>query len=154
MRTVSRTVCFALATLWLIGCGEKKDELGPYIERLKTTEPYWNSLLQYREYLKSPETESKARDVRQVIEQFKAAMDAFPEYDDKYITAGHNSVRRDLERALKQITEPDFPTFTVSALKQINLIEESMVVLVNNMEKRWRESRKTEPYPIKWPGAQ
>ncbi|MFC1526920.1 hypothetical protein ACFL6X_08945 [Candidatus Latescibacterota bacterium] len=149
-----RVACVAVAALWFVGCGERVDELGPYVQRLQTTESYWVTLLQYRDHLKSPDTESQAQDVREVIAKFQAEWEAFPEYDDKYITAGHNAVKRDLARTLTQLVEPDFPTFTVSALKQINLIEESMIILINNIEKRWKAEGKTEPYPLKWPGGE
>ena len=149
-----RTACVALAVLWMVGCGEKKDELGPYIERLQGTSQYWETLLSYKGYLKSPDTEAQAQDVEQVIEAFLAEMEAFPAYDNKYITAGHNAVKRELARTLTQLVEPDFPTFTVSALKQISAIEGAMIKLINNMERRWQNEGKAEPYPIKWPGGQ
>ena len=149
-----RFTCVALAVLWMVGCGEKKDELGPYVERLQSTSHYWETLLSYKAYLKSPDTESQAQDVKQVIEAFLAEMESFPQYDDKYITAGHNAVKRELARTLTQLVEPDFPTFTVSALKQILAIESAMVKLINNMGRRWEEAGKTEPYPLKWPDAQ
>lgn len=147
-----RIACVALAVLWIVGCGEKEDQLGPYVERVQGTVPHWEALLQYRDNLKSPDTEAQARDIKQVIEAFLAEMEAFPVYDDKYITAGHNAVKRELARTLTQLVEPDFPTFTVSALKQINAIEGAMIKLIHNMERRWAESGKTEPYPLKWPG--
>lgn len=149
-----RIACVALAVLWMVGCGERKDELGPYVERLQGTSQYWETLLAYKGYLKSPDTEAQARDVRQVIEAFQAEMEAFPAYDDKYVTAGHNALKRELTRTLTQLVQPSFPTFTVSAQKQLSAIENAMVVLINNMERRWQEEGKTEPYPLKWPGDQ
>jgi len=149
-----RITCVVLAVLWMMGCGEKEDQLGPYVERLQGTTEYWDTLLEYRQHLKSPDTEAQARDIKEVIQAFLDEMESFPVYDDKYITAGHNAAKRELARTLTQIVEPTFPTFTVSALKQIAAIEGAMVKLIHNMERRWREEGKTEPYPLKWPGEQ
>jgi len=149
-----RTTCVALALLCMVGCGEKEDQLGPYVERLQGTAHYWETLLAYKGYLKSPDTEARAQDIKPFIEAFMAEMEAFPAYDDKYITAGHNAVKRELTRTLTKLVEPDFPTFTVSALKQISVIENAMIVLINSMERRWKESGKVDPYPIEWPGGE
>lgn len=146
-----RTICAALALLWICGCGERPDQLGPYVTKLQTTQKHWETLVAYREYMKSPETESKARDLQQVIEAFQADLEGFGTFDDKYITAGHNTLKRALAHSLKKLVQPDFPTYTVSALKQINVLEEEVTSHLHNLGKRWKDEKRPGDFPLSWP---
>lgn len=139
----------AAATVW--ACGERADELTPYVEQLKQMDGYNETLQQYGEYLKNPALERQAKDVREVIQKYSDDMEAFADAKNKKIRAGHNSVKRALTRALKKIVEPDFPTFTVSAKKQISIIEEAVSNHFRSLEKEWTAAGKTEPFPLKWP---
>ena len=78
-------------------------------------------------------------------------MQGFGATKDKGIKAGHNSVKRALERSLKKLVEPDFPTFTVSAQKQCRIIRQALVNHFAALAKEWSEAGKTEPFPLKWP---
>ena len=140
-----------VAVAWGIGCGEPPDELTPYVEQLAKMQEYNEKLARYEVYLHNPGLERQARDVREVIQAYRDAMETFGKTKDKYIRAGHNNVKRALDRGLKQIVEPDFPTFTVSASKQIRNIRSSVEGNFVNLEKMWEEAGKTEPFALKWP---
>jgi hypothetical protein len=68
--------------------------------------------------------------------------------------AGHNALKRRLGTSLKKIVEPDFPTFTISALKQIDIIREGYMVQLEMLQKRWEEEGRTEEFTLAWPGAE
>ena len=146
-----RAICVALALLWICGCGEQPDEFGPYVTKLQITEKYWQTLVDYRQHLKSPDSESKARDLQQVIESYQADLEGFGEFEDKYIRAGHNSLKRALAHSLKKLVQPDFPTYTVSAVKQITVIEEAVIKHLRNLEKRWQDEGRPGEFPLSWP---
>ena len=137
------------ATVW--ACGERVDELGPYVQQLKKMDGYNGTLHQYGQYLKNPNLERQARDIREVIQKYSDDMEAFGQIKDKTIKAGHNSLKRALVRALKKLVEPDFPTFTVSAQKQVREIEWAVNNHFNALEKAWKSAGQPEPFPLKWP---
>ena len=147
MRRVSALVL--AAALW--SCGEALDELTPYVAELQKMDQYNETLSRYAGYLKNPALERQARDIGEVMAKYQAGMEAFGQTKNKYIKSGHNLIKRALARGQKQIVEPDFPTFTVSAQKQINLIKESVQTHHKTLKKLWEEAGKTEPFPIVWP---
>lgn len=154
MRTLSiDRLCLVLVCIVALGgCGERPDELGPYVERLRGADEFNAKLVEFRYYLKSDQVD-KAADVAPTIEKYVAFMTAF-EIEDKKIRAGHNALKRSLETSLKKIVEPDFPTFVISALKQIAIIEEGYVVHVNNLEKQWKEDGRPGDVGLSWPGSE
>ena len=148
----------ALFTLVLLlaGCGPKKDELGPYVEQIKPLEKYHQTFVQYRKYLASGETEKKAFDLRKVIEDYRADLEKIPVPNDKKVGSLHNSIKRKLDDALRKLSDPEDSTipgqFILDARKRINDIEASIKgSYYPNLEKIWRDSNKTEPFPLKWP---
>ena len=147
MRRVSALVL--AAALW--SCGEARDELTPYLAELKEMDQYNETLSRYAGYLKNPALERQARDIREVMAKYQADMETFGKTKDKYIKSGHNLIKRALARGQKQIVEPDFPTFTISAQKQIALIKETVQTHHSTLTKLWEEAGKTEPFPLKWP---
>ena len=93
----------------------------------------------------------QARDIREVIQAYHDSLENFGKTKSKFIKASHNNVKRAVARALTQLVQPDFPTFTVSAQKQISLIKERVIDHYDNLEKMWREADNTSPFPLKWP---
>jgi hypothetical protein len=142
--------CLLVSLAVLAGCGERPDELGPYVQTLKGADAFNQRLVEYRGYLKANETD-KAAGVAQTIEEYLAFMETFGETDDKSIMAGHNALKRDLSTSLKKIVEPNFPTFVISALKQIDIIEHGYTVHVDNLRKRWAEEERTGSLDLAWP---
>ncbi len=142
-------VLILAATMW--SCGERVDELAPYVQQLQQMDHYNETLQQYGEYLKSPDLERQAKDIRETIQKYSDEMETFGQTKDKAIKAGHNSVKRALIHALKKLVEPDFPTFTVSAQKQVREIEWSVTNHFTALEKAWKSAGRTEPFPLKWP---
>ncbi len=145
---------FTLAVVLLaglgLGCGERPDELGPYVQKLKEVDPYNRKLVEYRNFLKADETE-KAATLRQTIEAYRADLETFGQTNDKVILAGHNALKRKLEEALKKIVQPDFPTFMISAMKQINLIESGYQAHIEALKKRWDDEGRTDEFTLAWP---
>lgn len=133
------------------GCGEQVDELGPYVQAFGAMDQYHQQLVQMEVALKADQP-AMAAGTSDVIREYLAAMDAITVGKDKRILAGHNKLKRTLENALKKIVQPDFPTFPISALKQIDLIGETVQVHVNTLQKRWVEEERPEPFPLSWPG--
>ena len=142
------TALILAATFW--ACGERVDELTPYVQQMEKMNQYNETLARYSDYLKNPALERQARNIKDVIQKYNDEMETFGA-KDKYIRSGHNVIKRALARALKQIVEPDFPTFTVSAQKQINVIHDAVLSHHEYLEKQWSKAEKTEPFPLKWP---
>ena len=140
-----------VSVAWGAGCGEPPDELTPYMDQLVQMQKHNETLARYEVYLHNPGLERQARDVREILQAYREEMEGFGKTKDKFIRAGHNNVKRALDRGLKQIVEPDFPTFMVSASKQIRNIRGSVEGNFENLEKMWVEAGKTEPFPLKWP---
>ncbi len=143
----------AVAAVAVGGCAEPPDELTPYVIQLGPLQKYNEQLSRYQVYLGNPGLERQARDVREVIQAYREELDKVGSPDDKFIKATHNALARALDRGLKQIVEPDFPTFTVSASKQIRTIRRSVEDHFENLEKLWTKAGKTEPFPLKWPSS-
>ena len=141
-----------LAVLGL-GCGGRKDELGPYVQKLKEADTYNAKLVEYRYFLKSDQA-AKAATLEETIQAYLAYLETFGHTRDKVIMAGHNALKRRLGTSLKKIVEPDFPTFTISALKQIDIIREGYMVQLEMLQKRWAEEERTEEFTLAWPGAE
>ncbi len=114
---------------------------------------YHETLARYDGYLNNPALERQARDVRKVIQSYRTDMEGLDSTKDKFIRATHNNVKRALDRSLKKLVEPDFPTFTVSAKKQITIIREAVENHLGNLERLWEKAGKTEPFPLKWSGS-
>lgn len=148
-RDVLARVLLALAVLGL-GCGERPDELGPYIQQLQEADSYNAKLIEYRSLIKSDQPE-KASDLSQTIAAYLAYLDTFGKTDDKAIMAGHNALKRKLDTSLKKIVEPDFPTFTISALKQIDIIQEGYNMHVNSLRGRWEKEARPGEFSLQWP---
>ena len=140
-----------LVALVVAGCGEAVDELGPYVEQLRQMDKYNKKLVEFRFYLKSDQP-SKAAGLRETIVAYLADMEAFGHTKDKFIKAGHNALKRDLQASLTKLVEPDFPTFTISGLRQIDLIEEGYQVHVHNLNKLWAEADRPGDPGLAWPG--
>ena len=143
----------AVAVAFVAGCTEPPDELTPYVTQLGQMQKYNETLSRYQVYLSNPGLERQARDVREILQAYRDDMETFGKTKDKHIRATHNNVKRALDRGLKQIVEPDFPTFTVSASKQIRNIREKVEGNFVNVQKMWEEAGKTEPFPLAWPAA-
>lgn len=152
MTTRTSLVALAIVSLAALatGCGERADELGPYVQRLQKADEYNSKLVEYKAYLKADEQE-KAAMLSQTIEAYLADLETFGQTDDKAIMAGHNALKRTLQGALKKIVEPDFPTFMISALKQIDLIRDGYDNHVDNLQKRWTEEERPGKFPLAWP---
>ena len=140
---------FVCSLIW--SCGERPDELTPYVEKVKPLEKYHTKLKQYRTYLKTEGMTSMAKDIRQVIEAYKADLAAVGIPKDKYMRAAHNNMVRALDRSLTQLVQPDFPTFVPSATKQISRIEKAVVRnYYYPLSREWEKAGKTEPFPLAW----
>ena len=61
--------------LFGLGCGERPDELGPYVEKLHEIGKYNAKLVEYRFYLKSDQA-AKAAGLEQTIEYLRAEIGA------------------------------------------------------------------------------
>ena len=147
----TKAMSLALASVLLWSCTEPPDELTPYVARYENMQSTNSKLERYQGYLKSPALERQARDIREVIQAYHDSLENFGKTKNKFIKASHNNVKRAVARALTQLVQPDFPTFTVSAQKQISLIKERVMDHYDNLDKMWRDADKTEPFPLKWP---
>ena len=146
------TRCFAIAlALTVVACGGRPDELTPYVEKYGTLNEHHETLIRYGHYLGNPALERQARDIRDAFQKYKDELETFGQTKNKFIKAGHNSVKRAVARALTQLVEPDFPTFTVSAKKQVAVVKEAVQVHYANLRKEWDKAGKTEPFPLEWP---
>jgi hypothetical protein len=137
----------------LSGCGERPDELTPYVAAVEPLQKYHETLVQYGKYLKTEGMTNMAKDIRQVIEKYKIDLEALPVPKDKKLKAAHNSLIRTLESSLTKLVQPDFPTFVPSANKQIARIEKRVTNSYNGeLQKQWERADKTDPFPLAWPG--
>ena len=134
------------------GCGEKPDELGPYVEAFEAMDTYHEQLVSMEVALKADQPDMAARK-SDIISEYLAAMDQIVLGKDKRILAGHNKVKRTLETALKKIVQPDFPTFPISAMKQIGVISEVVTIHINTLGRRWEEEARPTPFPLSYPGG-
>jgi hypothetical protein len=135
-----------------LGC-EREDELGPYVQKLGEVDTYNAKLVEYRFFLKSDQPQ-KAATLEETIQEYLAHLETFGHTRDKVIMAGHNALKRKLGTSLKKIVEPDFPTFTISALKQIDIIREGYIIQVEMLQKRWKKEERTGEFTLSWPGEE
>lgn len=146
---MNRILFFTLA-LGLLGCGDKVDELGPYILKMKMLEKYGAELLKYEGYLTNEETIEKGKDLKTLIDAFHKDVFSMPIPENKHLKAVHNSLRRSLDESKKKLKDPDSLTFVVSARKRITNVKEAALKLCNNLKKIWEEEGRGE-FPIKMP---
>ena len=140
-------------TLFLLsGCGgEKKDEMGPYIVKLKELDGiYVQKLIKYQEYLSTDGMSEKAADIEIVMQEFHAALKEYPEINNKKVKALHNELARTLKGAMRKLVEPDFPTFVPNAQSAIRMVVEELTVIHRNLEKLWVDSGRKDTFTLKW----
>ena len=137
----------------LLGCGEEVDELTPYVTAVAPLQKHHKTLVQYRKYLQTEGMTNMAKDIREVIQQYKEDLEAVNVPKDKKIRAAHNSLVRTLDNSLIKLVQPDFPTFVPSAMKQIGRIEKKVTSAYNGQLKvQWERADNPAPFPLVWPG--
>ena len=141
-------ILFALVS-GLLACGEKKDELTPYIQTLQGLESHSQQLMRYQRYLTTEGMTSQAHDVEQVMQTLLDELEKV-ELEDKRLRALHNAMKRALKAAMRKLVEPDFPTFVPNAQKSIGRVEDEFTKIYGNLELLWQRAGKTEPFPLKW----
>ena len=138
-----------LLGIW--GCGEKPDELGPYVSKLKGLQHYNATLAQYSEYLRTEGMTDKARDLAEVLRAYEADLRALGTPKEKRLRAIHNDMLRAFGDAQRRLVEPDFPTFVPNAQRAVSVLMEKLQVAMRNLERLWKRAGKPEPFPLKWP---
>ena len=133
----------------LLACGEKKDELTPYIQTLQGLESHSQKLMKYQGYLTTEGMTSQAHDVEEVMQTLLDELEKV-ELEDKRLRALHNAMKRALKAAMRKLVEPDFPTFVPNAQKSIGRVEDEFTKIYGNLELLWQRAGKTEPFPLKW----
>ena len=141
-------ILFALVS-GLLACGEKKDELTPYIQTLQGLESHSQQLMRYQVYLTTEGMTSQAHDVQEVMQTLLDELEKV-ELEDKRLRALHNAMKRALKAAMRKLVEPDFPTFVPNAQKSIGRVEDEFTKIYGNLEIMWERAGKTEPFPLKW----
>lgn len=141
-------ILFALVS-GLLACGEKRDELTPYIQTLQGLESHSQQLMRYQRYLTTEGMTSQAHDVEQVMQTLLDELEKV-ELEDKRLRALHNAKKRALKAAMRKLVEPDFPTFVPNAQKSIGRLEDEFTKIYGNLELLWQRAGKTEPFPLKW----
>tara|TARA_B100001250_G_scaffold300075_2_gene261732 strand:- start:12117 stop:12578 length:462 start_codon:yes stop_codon:yes gene_type:complete len=138
--------------LVLVGCGgEKKDEMGPYVIKLREFDSvYVQKLIQYREYLSTDGMAQKAADIEVVMQDFYDALKQYPEINDKKVKALHNELARTVKGSMRKLVEPDFPTFVPNAQSAIRMVVEELTVIHRNLEKLWIDSGRTDAFTLEW----
>jgi len=144
------TLFFTL--LVLVGCGgERKDEMGPYVIKLREFDSvYVQKLIQYREYLSTDGMAEKAADIEVVMQDFYDALKQYPEINDKKLKALHNELARTVKGSMRKLVEPDFPTFVPNAQSAIRMVIEELTVIHRNLEKLWIDSGRTDAFTLEW----
>ncbi|MYI63815.1 MAG: hypothetical protein F4105_19575 [Gemmatimonadetes bacterium] len=141
-------ILFALVS-GLLACGEKRDELTPYIQTLQGLESHSQQLMRYQKYLTTEGMTSQAHDVEQVMLNLLDELEKV-ELEDKRLRALHNAMKRAIKAAMRKLVEPDFPTFVPNAQKSIGRLEDEFTKIYGNLELMWQRAGKTEPFPLKW----
>ena len=138
--------------LVLVGCGgEKKDEMGPYVIKLREFDSvYVQKLIQYREYLSTDGMAEKAADIEVVMQDFYDALKQYPEINNKKVKALHNELARTVKGSMRKLVEPDFPTFVPNAQSAIRMVIEELTVIHRNLEKLWIDSGRTDAFTLEW----
>ena len=145
-------ILFALVS-GLLACGEKRDELTPYIQTLQGLESHSQQLMRYQRYLTTEGMTSQSHDVEQVMQTLLDELEKV-ELEDKRLRALHNAMKRALKAAMRKLVEPDFPTFVPNAQKSIGRLEDEFTKIYGNLEIMWERADKTEPFPLKWEAKQ
>ena len=134
----------------LFACGGgKKDELTPYIKTLQDLNVHTEKLIRYQQYLKTEGMTNKAHDIEEVMQTLLAELEKV-ELEDKRLRALHNTGKRGLKAAMRKLVQPDFPTFVPNAQKSIAVVQDEFEKVYSNLEKMWKDSGKTEPFPLNW----
>ncbi len=134
----------------LFACGGgKKDELTPYIKTLQDLNEHTEKLIRYQQYLKTEGMTNKAHDIEEVMQTLLAELEKV-ELEDKRLRALHNTGKRGLKAAMRKLVQPDFPTFVPNAQKSIAVVQDEFEKVYSNLEKMWKDSGKTEPFPLNW----
>ena len=134
----------------LFACGGgKKDELTPYIKTLQDLNVHTEKLIRYQQYLKTEGMTNKAHDIEEVMQTLLAELEKV-ELEDKRLRALHNTGKRGLKAAMRKLVQPDFPTFVPNAQKSIAVVQDEFEKVYSNLEKMWKDSGKTEPFPLHW----
>ena len=148
---------FVIVAAGMFSCGgEKPDELGPYVQKLVELDgKYVDKIVEYQGYLSTPGMDQKAADIQQVMKDLHDELAAYPEIENKKISAMNNKLKRtigdaDNAGARRKLVEPDVPTFVPNARSAIKMVLEEFIVVHNNMEKMWVDGGRTEPFPLKW----
>lgn len=143
------SILIALVVSGLLACGERKDELTPYIQTLQGLESHSQKLMSYQVYLTTEGMTSQAHDVKDVMQALLDELEKV-ELEDKRLRALHNASKRALKAAMRKLVEPDFPTFVPNAQKSISVVEDEFTKIYGNLEIMWEKAGKTEPFPLKW----
>ena len=134
----------------LLACGEeKKDELTPYVKTLQDLEVHSQKLVRYQNYLTTEGMTNKAHDIEEVMQTLRDELEKV-ELESKRLRVLHNIMKRALDRAIRKLVEPDFPTFVPNAQKSIGVVEGEFTKVYINLDKMWTDAGKTEPFPLKW----
>jgi hypothetical protein len=156
-RVTMKVFALAIIAAGMFACGgEKPDELGPYVQKLAELDgKYVDKIVEYQGYLSTPGMDQKAADIQQVMKGLHDELAAYPEIENKKISAMNNKLKRtigdaDNAGARRKLVEPDVPTFVPNAQSAIKMVIEELTVVHNNMEKLWVDEGKTEPFPLKW----
>lgn len=156
-RVIMKVFALAILVAGTFACGgERPDELGPYVQKLVELDAkYVEKIVEYKGYLSTPGMDQKAADIQQVMKELHDELAAYPEIENKKVSAMNNKLKRtigdaDNAGARRKLVEPDVPTFVPNAQSAIKMVLEELVIVHNNMEKMWVDEGKTEPFPLKW----
>ena len=143
-------IAILLVVTGVLACGEaKKDELSPYIQKIQNLEAHSKKLPTYKSYLKTPGMENKADAVK---ETYQALLDELQkiELENKKIRSAHNALVRGLTEAKRKIGETSSPTFVVTAGRSMKYADDTFDKFYNTLQRLWKDSGKTEAFPLKW----
>jgi len=148
MRRIGLFAILILGGVW--GCGEKPDELGPYVHKLSGLQHYYDTLVQYEKYLRTEGMTQQANDVAEVLKAFRRDVEALGAPHDTRILALHNEMIRAFGEAQRKLVEPDFPTFVPNAQKSVRIVLEEMQTVTRQFQRLWERAGKTEEFPLKF----
>ena len=144
---------FVVLVCGVWACGEKRDELTPYVQELQKLQHYNETLASYETYLHTEGMANKANDIAAVMAAYQRDIAAIGAPDDKRLLALHNEMVRTFDQAMRKLVEPDFPTFVPNAQKALRLVRTEMISVFFNFNKLWEREGRTEPFPLQWPGS-
>ncbi len=140
-----------LVILWgAWGCGEKPDELGPYVHRLSGLQHHYETLLQYDKYLHTEGMTTQANDIAEVLKAFRRDIEKLGAPEDKRILALHNEMLRSFDEALRKLVEPEFPTFVPNAQRSVRIVLDEMQAARHHFLRLWERAGKTEEFPLQF----